>query len=48
MLSKFINQQIDDSCKVKEKISNDIELINLVQEVSQKVIDTYKNGNNSA
>lgn len=45
MLTKFINHQIVDSCKVKEKILNDSELINLVKDVSQKVIDTYKNGN---
>ncbi len=44
-MNKFISHQIEDSYKIKKKILNDSALINLLKEVSQRVIDTYKSGN---
>ena len=45
MMNKFITQQIEDSYQVKQKILNDKALVLLIQEVAQKAVDTYKNGN---
>lgn len=44
-MNKFITQQIEDSYQVKQKILNDEALVLLIQEVAQKAVDTYKNGN---
>lgn len=45
MITKFITRQIEDSYQVKQKILNDTTLVSLIQEVAQKAVDTYKNGN---
>lgn len=45
MMNQFIRQQIEDSYQVKQKILNDKALVDLINEVAQKAIDTYKNGN---
>lgn len=45
MIHKFITRQIEDSYQVKQKILNDASLVSLIQEVAQKAVDTYKNGN---
>jgi len=44
-MKQFIRQQIEDSYKVKEKILADSSLLKLINEVSRKAIDIYKNGN---
>ena len=44
-MNTFITQQIEDSYLVKQKILNDASLVALIQEIAQKAIDTYKNGN---
>ena len=44
-MKQFIRQQIEDSYKVKEKILSDSSLLKLINEVSRKAIDIYKNGN---
>lgn len=45
MMNQFIRQQIEDSYQVKQKILSDKALVDLINEVAQKAIDTYKNGN---
>ncbi|NOQ13063.1 MAG: SIS domain-containing protein, partial [Methyloprofundus sp.] len=45
IMNTFITQQIEDSYLVKQKILNDASLVALIQEIAQKAVDTYKNGN---
>ncbi len=41
----FITQQIEDSYQVKQKILKDSDLVLLIQQVSQKAVHIYRNGN---
>jgi len=44
-MKNFIKKQIKDSKDVKEKILNDEKLLSLIEEVGQKAVEVYKNGN---
>jgi len=44
-MEEYIGKQIRNSIEAKELISNDKELISLIAQVSQKVIEVYRNGN---
>ncbi len=43
-MKAFIKNYIKDSIETKERILNDVELLNKIQESAQVIIDTYKNG----
>jgi len=43
-MNKFISQQIEDSYQVKQKILADNSLMQLINDVALKAIETYKNG----
>lgn len=45
MLKNYINNQVRDSIKVKQKLLENGELMELVKEVALLCIETYKNGN---
>jgi D-sedoheptulose 7-phosphate isomerase len=44
MLKEYINNQIEESYKIKKAILDDDELITLIRVVSQKTVEVYRNG----
>ena len=44
-MKDYILQQIKDSCDTKLTIYNDLKLVQLIQDVSQVIINAYQNGN---
>lgn len=44
-MQKYIKNQIEESVKVKQEILQNIDLMNLIEEVSRKTIEVYRNGN---
>ena len=44
-MQSYIKEQIQKSFEIKQKIYNDIELIKKIEEVAEKCVSIYKNGN---
>lgn len=47
IINNFISKQVKESYEIKQKIYDNAELLNLVYEVSLKIIEAYKKGNKS-
>ena len=45
MINEYIENQVKKSIDVKQQFLNNTELMNLIKEVSFKIIEAYKNGN---
>ncbi len=45
MINEYISNQVKKSIDVKQKLLDNQELMNLVQEVALKCVEVYKNGN---
>lgn len=45
MINEYIENQVKKSIDVKQQFLNDTELMNLIKEVSFKIVEAYKNGN---
>ncbi|MCT7606961.1 D-sedoheptulose 7-phosphate isomerase [Aliarcobacter butzleri] len=45
MINEYIENQVKKSIDVKQQFLNNIELMNLIKEVSFKIVEAYKNGN---
>lgn len=45
MMMEFLSKQVKESYEVKKSILDNKELMNLIQEVSNKAVEIYKNGN---
>ena len=45
MINEYIEGQVKKSIDVKQQFLNNIELMNLIKEVSSKIVEAYKNGN---
>lgn len=45
MINEYIENQVKKSIDVKQQFLNNMELMNLIKEVSFKIVEAYKNGN---
>ena len=45
MINEYIENQVKKSIDVKQQFLNNTELMNLIKEVSFKIVEAYKNGN---
>lgn len=45
MINEYIENQVKKSIDVKQQFLNDTALMNLIKEVSFKIVEAYKNGN---